>query len=148
MLIYSCYYLKSTYFRVAKYDCDTLVAVYGPCIGKGNKNKRKTSSNIFNSSVFCIGLFLLSRLQMVCFILPHTTDIKNFFFSYFLSKKKTVVFISYRLALGCVSIRSKRKKKEIKVRLPKWYTFFLNKENVENSTFFFDTSKNVVINYW
>ena len=112
MLIYSCYYLKSTYFRVAKYDCDTLVAVYGPCIGKGNKNKRKTSSNIFNSSVFCIGLFLLSRLQMVCFILPHTTDIKNFFFfSYFLSKKKTVVFISYRLALGCVSIRSKRKKK-------------------------------------
>lgn len=136
MLIYSCYYLKSTYFRVAKYDCDTLVAVYGPCIGKGNKNKRKTSSNIFNSSVFCIGLFLLSRLQMVCFILPHTTDIKNFFFSYFLSKKKTVVFISYRLALGCVSIRSKRKKKEIKVRLPKWYTFFLNKENVENSTFF------------
>lgn len=112
MLIYSCYYLKSTYFRVAKYDCDTLVAVYGPCIGKGNKNKRKTSSNIFNSSVFCIGLFLLSRLQMVCFILPHTTDIKNFFFSYFLSKKKTVVFISYRLALGCVSIRSKRKKKK------------------------------------
>lgn len=137
MLIYSCYYLKSTYFRVAKYDCDTLVAVYGPCIGKGNKNKRKTSSNIFNSSVFCIGLFLLSRLQMVCFILPHTTDIKNFFFSYFLSKKKNgCIYLLSPCAGVCVYKVKKKKKKEIKVRLPKWYTFFLNKENVENSTFF------------
>lgn len=137
MLIYSCYYLKSTYFRVAKYDCDTLVAVYGPCIGKGNKNKRKTSSNIFNSSVFCIGLFLLSRLQMVCFILPHTTDIKNFFFFLFLIQKKNgCIYLLSPCAGVCVYKVKKKKKKEIKVRLPKWYTFFLNKENVENSTFF------------
>lgn len=111
MLIYSCYYLKSTYFRVAKYDCDTLVAVYGPCIGKGNKNKRKTSSNIFNSSVFCIGLFLLSRLQMVCSILPHTTDIKNFFFSYFLSKKNGCIYLLSPCAGVCVYKVKKKKKK-------------------------------------
>ena len=111
MLIYSCYYLKSTYFRVAKYDCDTLVAVYGPCIGKGNKNKRKTSSNIFNSSVFCIGLFLLSRLQMVCFILPHTTDIKNFFFLFLIQKNGCIYLLSPCAGVCVYKVKKKKKSK-------------------------------------
>ena len=96
--------------------------------------KEKNSSNIFNGSVFCFDLFLLSRLQMVCFILLHTTDIKDFFFSYFLSKKNGCIYLLS--PCGGVCVCKVKKEKEIKVRLPKWYTFFLNKENVENSTFF------------